>query len=193
MQIGENAPHIREKTSLDRLFVHLDATVWNFIDYALLEHIIKLYCSHELKEEMQKYATNLLAFKKKTTISELIRFWPGRKEVSPTYCDVVAKIDLDPEKVTLYELDEIRKELSGHFLPPLSEYALIHFKVRSGSIWVRWVIASDLIPVLTNSICKPNVADFFCEHSIQCIHIRGIQVYPISINRRPSGDPFQGI
>ena len=36
--VGEHAPAIRKKRDMDRLFVFLDATIWNFVDYPLLEH-----------------------------------------------------------------------------------------------------------------------------------------------------------
>ena len=140
--------------------------------------------SPAIQQEMKDYVSELSDFQKKTTIAELIENWPGRKHIPPTYCNVSAKIDLNPNKCTLYRLNKIRIELTEQFLPTLSDFAMIiHCKFSSGSIKVGWAIALDLVPALTNKICEPESSSFFETRLIVSFSIRGIQVYPLPRHR----------
>ena len=180
--ISERADDLRKKKTLHQLFTYLDGTIWNFIDYELLEHLIYLFGSDALRREMQSYTDRLQMFKSRTTISQLIEFWPGRKEVPLTYSEMTAKADLDPNECTLEKLNSVRKELRENFLPPLSEYALLHFKFNQGSVVVTWLIPNDLVPHFTNKICSRDSAVQLMELRISMLWIQGIVVYPISVN-----------
>lgn len=175
--VGQNLPDIRQKVDLDRLFVYLDATIWNFIDYTLLEHIIREFGSMELRRDMDRYVADITLFSKQTTVSQLIQYWPGRKDTPPKYCELTFKIDKDPDRCTLEELNVLRKELQKQFLPPLSECALLLCSCRNGSIVVKWFIAIDLVPVLISEIQKTEKSAFFEDNSIESIQVRDIVVY----------------
>ena len=175
--VGEHAPAIRKKLDMDRLFVYLDATIWNFIDYPLLEHIIRQFGSVQLRKEMERYMASLTLFFKETTVSQLIQYWPGRKETPPNYCVVTARINLDPDHCTLEQLDLLRKDLCGQFLPPLSEFALLLSNLSKSSVIVRWLIAIDLVPILMSEIQKAENSSFFMANSIENLWVRDIAVY----------------
>ncbi len=189
-QIYENALKITNEKCMVKLFLYLDTTLWNFIDYALLEHIIEYHGSPAIQQEMKEYVSDLLNFKQKTTIEELIENWPGRKNIPPTYCSVSAKIDLNPKECTLHHLNKLRMKLTEKFLPPLSDFAMIHCNFSSGSIIVGWAIDLDLIPTFTNKICELESSSFFETNLIVSLSIRGIQVYPLSIHQasEPEGN-----
>jgi len=184
--VSEHATNIRKKLNMDKLFVYLDATIWNFIDYSLLEHIIHLFGSSQLKSEMQSYVTELSTFKRQTTVSQLITHWPGRKEMPPTYCEMTAKIDLNPEECTIEELDALRVDLCEYFLPPLSEFALLHYNFEQGSVLLKWLIALDIVPALIQAICTPKGGAFCKVHNIESLSIREVLIYPI-----PTNDPAE--
>ncbi len=86
----------KNKRCMVKLFFYLDTMLWNFIDYALLEYIIKHHGSPAIQQEMKEYVSELFNFQQKTTIAELIENWPGRYHIPPTHCNVSAKIDLNP-------------------------------------------------------------------------------------------------
>ena len=169
--VGEYAPTIR-------LFVYLDATIWNFIDYPLLEHIIRQFGSVQLRKEMERYVASLSLFFKETTVSQLIQYWPGRKETPPNYCKVTVRINLDPDRCTLEQLDMLRKDLCGQFLPPLSEFSLLLSNLSKSSVIVRWLIAIDLVPILMSEIQKAENSSFFMANQIENLWVRDIAVYP---------------
>ena len=174
----DHASEIRQKMDMDRLIMYLDATIWNFIDYLLLEHIIRQFGSQELRREMEKYLTDLTRFFKQTTVSQLIKYWPGRRETPPNYCELTIRINMDPDRCTLEQLNLLRKDVCKQFLPPLSEFALLLCNVNHGSIVMTMVIAMDLVPVLMTTAQEPESISFFRERSIESFLVRDIQVYP---------------
>ena len=182
--ISEHAEDLRKKT-LNQLFVYLDGAIWNFIDYELLEHLISSFGSDTLSHEMQSYIDKLQMFKSQTTISQLIEFWPGRMEVPPTYSELKAEVDLDPNECTLEELNSLRKELRKRFLPPLSEYALLYFKFNKGSVIVTWLIPNEFVFHFTKKIlCSWESTVQLKELRITMLWIQGNVVYPASVNER---------
>lgn len=183
-RVEEHAEEIQKRTNLTKLFVYLDRTLWNFMDYSLLEHLILLFGSSQLKRDMEGYVRKISAFEKSTTISQLIKYWPGRRDTPPNYCPLTAKIDVDPDQCTLESLNSLRKDFCKDFLPPLSEFALLHCNFEHGSVVVTWLLALDLVPALTKAVMCEEKAAFFDVHAVKSVHIRDIQVYPQS---SPSG------
>ena len=176
---------IRESEDIEELHCLLDSQLWNFIDYHLLEYLVNKLGSITLRSEMAEYMTELSNFMRKTTISSLIRFWPGRKESPPKYEKVSAKLDLNPNKCTLEQLNIIRTRLCNYFLPPLSEFAMLFYKVEEGSILVTWLIAKNLIPTLIKRLCSSECYKSFEEYHVVSLCIKEISVYPLSINEPP--------
>ncbi len=127
-----------------KLFTYFDMMLWNFIDYALLEYIIEHHGSPAIQLEMKEYVSELFKSQQKTTITELIENWPGRKNIPPTYCNVSAKIDLNPKECTLLHLNNLRKKLTVKLLPPLSDFAVIHCNFGTSSVIVGWAIDLDI-------------------------------------------------
>lgn len=182
---SEHAQSIEQKRSdVDRLFAYLDATIWNFIDYKLLEHITSLFGSSKLQKEMGAYISEISTFESEVMISELVQHWPGRKHTPSTYCELTTRFDLDPDRCTLRRLNSLRKKVCDHFLPPLAELAFLHCKLSPGRVVeVVWLVARDLIPSLTNGIVwQDKGGAFFDENMMQSIHIRDVLVYPLTIN-----------
>ena len=178
--VEDHATDIQERTNLTKLFVYLDRTLWNFIDYSLLEHLVLLFGSSQLKRDMEAYVSELSTFEKQTTISQLIQYWPGRRDTPPTYCQLTVKIDVDPDKCTIESLNSLRKSFCKNFLPPLSEFALLHCKFEQGSVVVTWLLALDLVPALTNAATSAGSTAFFDAHRVKSVNIRDILIYPHS-------------
>lgn len=176
--LDQHAPAIRRKMDMDRLFVYLDTTIWNFIDYILLEHIIRQFGSNQLRVDMEGYVADLTQFCKETTVSQLIRYWPGRSDAPTNYCPLTIRVKLDPDRVTVEQLNNMRKELCETFLPPLSEFALLLWKVSKGSFVVKLFAAIDLIPTLMSKLQKQESVSFLVANSIESFEIRDIVVYP---------------
>ena len=69
------------KESINKLFFHLNP-LFSFLDYGLLEYIIKIYGSNTLIQDMTTYSSDMCMFMKKTTIIDHL---PGRTEIPPKF------------------------------------------------------------------------------------------------------------
>ena len=65
--IAKYVPDMRKEEQIEDLFFHLNPLI-SFIDYGLIEHVIKKFGSDRLKKDMQSYSTDMQTFMKHTTI-----------------------------------------------------------------------------------------------------------------------------
>ena len=183
--IQKHISELRKTEDVDELHVMLDSKFWNFIDYHLLQHIINKLGSITLRSKMAAYVKELNEFMSSTTVTNLIQFWPGRQDC-PLQCSKMSiRIELNPNECTLEQLNTIRKRFCDYFLPPLSEFAMLYYKFRQGSIVVILLLASHLIPCLVHKLCSPDCYKFFDKLEISTLLIKGILVYPLSMNNKP--------
>ena len=72
--IAECIPSMSTETQINRLFIiHLNPLT-SFIDYGLIEHVIRKFGSDSMKNDMQSYCRDMQTFMKHTTIKQLIKF-----------------------------------------------------------------------------------------------------------------------
>ena len=75
--------------------------LFTFIDYKLLHHLVMKLGSPGLQKDMVIYTEMVQLFKKVTTISELIDYWPGLKVPQINHKVLRAKFEADPKSYTL--------------------------------------------------------------------------------------------
>ena len=174
--LKENLPTFLKAENLEEIFMHLNL-YWNFIDYSLLDYIIDRFCSDELKEDMDKYKSELEKFRRVTTIGQMIRSWPGRVEPPPSFTKFTSTLNRDASTFTLEELEELRMKICSEFT--LSSFILMFHNVVEGSVVISWLVPSSVIPQLRyNLLAKARSKSlFFEENSIVSISIDGECVY----------------
>ena len=147
--ITESLSFFVQKRTIQELFLQLNP-LFSFIDYGLLEHIIKLYGSDLLNKDMKTYCNDMQLFMKQTTIKELIDYLPGQKETPPNFEVLKAKIGEDASKCTLERINNLRKRFCAQ--ARLSEiiFCLIALE-DSNSFIVSWLVPSILVPDLIES------------------------------------------
>ena len=106
-------PKLETKDRISSLF-HLLDPLFTFIDYELLKHLVTKFGSSKLKEDMLAYIEKVQLFKRVTTVSELIEYWPGLELPESNYSRLRAKLGDDPGTFTLEELDKFRRNLFSH-------------------------------------------------------------------------------
>ena len=97
-------PELENREVVDNIFHRLNPLI-TFIDYKLLQHLVSKFGSANLKKDMTSYVERVQLFKKVTTVSELINYWPGLEVPGVNYSILRAKLKDDPETYTLEELD----------------------------------------------------------------------------------------
>lgn len=174
--LKENLPTISKAENIDEIFMQLNL-YWNFIDYSLLEHIISRFCSDGLKKEMAQYISDLEAFRKATTISQMIRSWPGRIDPPPHFSRVTCKLNRDASTYTLQELDQLRVSFCHEF--SLSDSIMMLHSFIEGSVVVVWVMPTGSVSDLRMELLKQGSVNplFFEDNAVVSISIDGRCAY----------------
>ena len=176
--VDKATPNLETKDTLTGLFNFLNACVWNFMDYHLMEHVLETYGSEAMKNLMAEYVCDLKAFMSCTTVSQLMECWPGQVEVPEGFDEASAKIDIDPDRVTIAEMNKLREKLCGEFLPRLSKYAkyvMHHSKVKKGCFGITWMFPSSLTSELEKAAHKEHA--FFKKNLITSFSVQNKEVY----------------
>ena len=189
-------PFFSNKESIDKLFFRLNP-LFSFIDYGLLEYIIKIYGNQVLKGDMKLYCNDVQVFMKQTTIKELIDHLPGKKETPSNFEVLKAKIGENARECTLDRINTLRKRFCAEVRLSEIVFCLIALE-DSNSFIVSWLVPSVLVPDLIE-VARNLKESFFDMESIKSLSICGctIQnslhlVYNLSKNTSsPRAHPLQ--
>ena len=170
--IEEHLTKIEEADNIECLFHHLNL-YWSFLDYSLLEHIIKRHGSKDLKTKMRTYTKDITEFRKKTTLSQLSGCWSERVSLPPHFSQLTIKLDKDPTKCTVDELllrfkTSLCKDLS------LPQFTLVLVRIGEGCITTVWHIPTSLEGHLCITNFQPS---FFVRHGILQLKLNQISLF----------------
>ena len=152
-----------------------------FIDYDLLNHMIMMFGSAELKSEMASYIEEIKIFMRETTVGDLIDHWPGCEVVSDlNYGKLKAKLKGDPKMYTLERLNKFRRRFCGQVR--LSEFIFCLISLESTeSFFATWIIPAAIIPELSEAIQQLDKS-FYEEEHIISIFVDQKQLYPSTVS-----------
>ena len=186
--IREMLPVLRKEPRASDLFYHLSPLV-DFLSYGLLNHIIDVFGSDALKKTIASYSDDILVFMKMTTVEQLMNIWPGKQEIPPTFSKLRAKIDENPSKYTLYELDQLRRRFCKKIKLTDVVFVLIGLDIANSFI-AEWLIPSALVPQLMESARE---LDFgFClQERILKMSVDKKQIFPMIPDAKPKVPALQ--
>ena len=152
-----------------------------FIDYDLLNHIISMFGSTQLKNEMSLYIENVQVFMRETTVGDLIDHWPGCEVSNLNYAKLKAKFKDDPMTYTLERLNKFRRRFCGQVR--LSELLFCLISLESTeSFLATWIIPTVVVPELTEAIQQLDES-FYQEEHITSVFKDEEQLYPFTVNK----------
>ena len=160
---------------IKKFFLYLNKFV-TFIGYRLLKYIIDCFGSADLRRSMNEYEQDILQFYCQTTISQLMRYFPGQENLDPDLKCFMLRIDEDPESFTLQQLNEKRNRMCGQFKLRDCVFTLIGCK-HANSFTAMWSVHHILVDDVIESAKQIEKSVYDIE-SILHISINGIQLYP---------------
>ena len=163
--------------TLKDLFKALHMKLWNFLDYDLLESLIKAYGSIYLKIRMQNYVAEMEDFKQNTLLIQFFKCWRRYNGDIPAYINMDVKFER--EDLTLADVDQFRKGLKCDHLPFLIEYAswIFHRDFEMGCIQVSWFIPELLSPSLRKNIDV--LRTLFKEYGVCLVKLKEDTIYSV--------------
>ena len=146
---------------------------WNFMNYTLLENLIRNIRDQTLKQNMKSYLSSLEFFRRNTRLCDFAKHCPV-VESRPSEVDLkefVLHLKLDWETCTLEQLEELKGHIIRKFLLP--SFALNLKKVSHGSLIVTWLLPAQIASTLVQDLENTDNKGFFKEHKIECMTIDG--------------------
>ena len=107
---------------------------WNYVDYALLEYLIKEFGADELQKEMKSYITDLEQFEKKTSVQDFNLAVEDQRVLPAHFRTITVTQDKDPAKCSLYEVRQFKNEVVNG--STLHEYTVYLQGVQCSSVMI---------------------------------------------------------
>ena len=184
--VDKHLMNVDQNTTFNNLWARL-GSYWDFLNFDLLEHIIKKFGSEDLKQKMESYKCDLRSFRRSTRLCDFIDCWPVRGQ-SPPIAELrmfVGKVGYCWDSCTLEDLEMLRGVITRKFFLP--GFALQLGKIMEGSITITWLIPAPFVKALHEAI-ETTSSEFFVEQQIEAITIDGKVCYP-SPARQPIDYP----
>ena len=172
-------PDLEDRKSIHTLFFRL-TPLFTFIDYELLEHLISKFGSDDLKKSMKSYACRIKLFKRDTTISDMIDYWPGPSSVDEEekyFKRLRAKFNGEPKTYTLEKLDNFRRIFFSQMR--LSEFVSVFILTSlesASSFYAEWLIPTVIVPDVVAAATLVEDS-FYVEEGVALVWLDGNILY----------------
>jgi len=115
----------------------------SYLNYHLVEDMVKKFGDDKLKAEMKEYRTNLEKFRKQTTIREFVVPSTGKhiekfESLGENYTELSVKLDKDSKVTTLEDIERLRHVLARELsIPP---HATVLYAIEEGSLFAKFFV-----------------------------------------------------
>ena len=167
---------VERKDTVIGILIQLNAYC-NFLNYDLLEHILKKFPNETLQESVDSYIAEVQSFSSKTRLCDFVECWP-LKSKSPPVDDlrkiVEVKSNKDWNTCTLQELDEVIGSLTKRLLVP--KFAVNPEEVKEGCVSVTYSVPASLVAHLQAEIKNTELKELL-DMGIEAITVDGVVCY----------------
>ena len=170
--LKEEKIRIKKAKDVDEIFDILEP-YWNYVDYDLLEHIIKELGTSNLQEEMKEYITELEQFEKKTTVHDFSLATQGKVVIPAHYRELAVKLDKDSKECTLHDVRQFKNSVVNQ--SSLENYALLLERVSCSSVKIIFALPPE---------AHANLSETFKDEQFWRKHEILLQVFSESVSVR---------
>ena len=152
---------------------------WNFLNYSLLEHLVKTFGDDALKTSMLKYKESLREFRCKTRLCDFVRHFKdenkclGGEELMSL---LEVKFAKNWEECTLEDLENWKESITQKLLLP--SFVLSLKETEFGCVSVTWAIPAMFAASVMEDMETMDMREFCVEHNILSIRIDGKECFP---------------
>ena len=141
---------------------------WNYTDFALLHHIIKLFGDNETKSMMETYRNDLEVFERRTTIKDYEDATGHEKQIPYSFAEVDIAVHncKNPLEYTLYEVRQIVESLAEQSC--LEHYVPLVKKACIGSLAITIALPLPALELLRQVFYK----EFLATLNIVSVKVR---------------------
>ena len=144
---------------------------WNYLNYPLLDHLIRKFDLKEVKGVMESYKNDIQQFREKTPLTLFCRTQKRRRINPPSdFKEMVIQFEW-PDNVTLEVVEQFRQEYAYHY--GLHECAMMLAVVRRNCFIVTWFIPESIVEKLKVKVPRAILK----KHHVTRLEIAGTCVY----------------
>ena len=178
----ENVGIIYAAKSIDEIFGIFNLSIWSYLSYGLLRHLVEVYGDDKLQQRMLKYTTSVETFRKQTTLQVFWKASPaGGKcpEVPSKLRESLKQItfkhgNLNPNTTTLNDIESYRQDLAQEYSLP--DFTIILEDIEKGCVVTIWLVPPSLATTLADEIKRGNFS-FLEQNNILELKIQETTVY----------------
>jgi len=163
---------------------------WDFLNYSLLEHLVKKFGDEALKARMKTYKKKLENFLSKTRLCDFIEHFKhvNKSLVRENFWMFEVKLKKDWEECTLEDLEHVKRNITQKLFFP--SFSLVLKDFNSGCVSVTWAIPAVFATSLMENMESMDLSNFCEEHGIISMVIDGVEFYPpLGPNNNPDTNP----
>ena len=181
--LRDNLKDLLGATDHHQVFVFMNFH-WDYLNYHLLEVVIKRFDMPKIKDEMRSYKLDLKVFMKNTPLTLFCNVHQRRPDKPQGFCELVAEFNWPKdEDVTLEVVEDFRKKYADEY--NLKDFAMMLEDVRPGSFVVTWLVPESLIGMLQLHQKLPIALlrkCFVTELKVAGVSVYSFQVYVLDLN-----------
>lgn len=156
--------------NIDEIFGILNLSVWGYLNFGLLRHVVDIYGDDELQQRMLKYTTSVESFRNKTTLAVFWKAAPVTRrcpEIATKLRERLKRItfkhgNLD-DSTTLKDIESYHQDLAQEYSFP--DFTIILADIGKGCVATVWLVPPSLAAKLAHEKRRGNVS-FFKRHNI---------------------------
>jgi len=162
--------------SIPELFGLVDLH-WSYLEYHLLEHLIKEFSLKYLQSSMGSFKCHIQCFMEETPLT---LFWEADEDKDtphskPEFTTSVTK-HKRPPTVTLMDVEHFRRAFIGKYC--LHECAMMLKAAKPGSVLITWSIPQSIVHYLMEEI-QSTGTEFFQQNGILQLVLDGQCIYTV--------------
>ena len=168
--IAEKLTNILPPVTFEKIWSTLNL-YWDFLNYALLEHVISNFGSEDLKQQMQDYVDELSTFKQATRLCDFIESFPCRDEerlLENHFKKIVVKMRQDWSQCTLRDVELFKKAFMNKFFLP--EFDILLHNIEEGCVCVTWLTSPTIAILLEQNLANIET-EFFKKQNVNAVII----------------------
>ena len=167
---------IKKDTSIDHIWMKL-SRYWDFLNYTLLENLVKRFGDHTLKSDMDNYVKRLKEFRSTTRVCIFAKYCTkvNKKLSEHDLQDFILKLKKKCwEECTLEDLENVKENISHKFFLP--SFMMNLKDIQPGSIVVTWTLPTLIASAIMEILETTYVSEFCNENGIESITIDGKEI-----------------
>ncbi len=166
--LQQNRERIFVAKSVEEIFNVLLNPYWSFLDFSLLEYLVRELGSFKLQTKVSDYRSELTRFKKMATVFQVALLSYPIVQPPPKACKLSMVLQKNASEFTLEELDKLRERFCSVVL--LSNLTMIITDVNESPVRVTWFLPAAAASHVTAAI-RFNSRSFFNKHEILRIEL----------------------